>query len=285
MSVPLGGKARGAAGFDPEGVADVRAAHGIAVGRALAAMRAEGEERLPLAALAEIAGFSPFHFSRLFREATGLPPGRFQIALRLERAKRLLLTTDLSVTEVCFAVGYDSLGTFTTRFTELVGVSPGRLRRLPVEAEVDALLRRLAAREPTAAPGEAPRGTIVGRVEAAAQSGPVFVGLFPAGIAAGRPIAGADLPRPGPFRLDGVPDGRYHLLAAALPTPADPLALVLPGDGLRVGHAPGPVRVREGRVEGTTTFGLRPPLPTELPLLVALATALLGTPDPGRGRS
>lgn len=283
MSLPVRGAGRGPSGFDPEAVADARAAHGIAVGRALAAMRAEGEERLPLAALAEIAGFSPFHFSRLFREATGLPPGRFQVALRLERAKRLLLTTDLSVTEVCFAVGYDGLGTFTTRFTELVGVSPGRLRRLP--AEVDAVLGRLAAREPADAPAGAPQGTIVGRVEAAAPTGPVFVGLFPAGIAAGRPIAGADLPRPGPFRLDGVPDGRYHLLAAALPTPSDPLALVLPGDGLRVGHAPGPVRVREGRVEGTTTFGLRPPLPTEPPLLVALATALLGTSGPGRGRS
>jgi AraC-like DNA-binding protein len=251
-----------------------------AVRRALAAMRPEGEERLPLAALAEIAGFSPFHFARLFRHATGIPPGKFQAALRLERAKRLLLTTDLSVTEICFAVGYDSLGTFTTRFTELVGVPPGRLRRLP--EEVDRVLGRLASWEAAPATVGGDRGAIGGLVGADGPTGPVFVGLFPAGIAAGRPVAGTDLPRPGPYRLTDVPDGRYHLLAAALPPAMEPRSLVLPGDGLRVGHTPAPIRVRAGRVDGATTIALRPPLPTEPPLLVALATALLSPPGSGR---
>src|SRR6476619_1111248 len=75
------------------------------------------------------AYLSRFHFNRVCREITGLPPVRFHTALRIAAAKRLLLTTDMSVTEVSLEVGYQSLGTFTTHFHELVGVSPRTLRR------------------------------------------------------------------------------------------------------------------------------------------------------------
>ena len=83
--------------------------------------------------MAELAGWSPFHFSRVFTAVVGTSPAAFHAALRLERAKRLLLTTDLPVTEVCFESGYASPGSFTARFGHFVGVSPGRLRRLPEE--------------------------------------------------------------------------------------------------------------------------------------------------------
>ncbi len=105
--------------------------HRLAVERVIAVMRERVDHALPLHAMAEIAHLSPYHFARVFRQVTGIPPGEFLGALRLERAKVLLLATDLSVAEICFEVGYNSLGTFTTRFRRLVGLSPGRMRGLP----------------------------------------------------------------------------------------------------------------------------------------------------------
>ena len=88
------------------------------------------DERFTLEELASLVFFSPYHFHRIFRQVTGLPPGRFFGALRIEAAKRLLLTSDLSVGEVCLEVGYRSIGTFTSQFSRLVGVSPRTFRNL-----------------------------------------------------------------------------------------------------------------------------------------------------------
>ncbi|MBV8579451.1 MAG: helix-turn-helix transcriptional regulator [Candidatus Eremiobacteraeota bacterium] len=79
---------------------------------------------LDVAALARIALMSPGHFSRSFREAYGETPYSYLMTRRIERAKALLRRGDLSITEVCLAVGCTSLGSFSARFTELVGVSP-----------------------------------------------------------------------------------------------------------------------------------------------------------------
>ncbi len=106
----------------------------------IAAIRAPEPEVRTLSQMAELACLSPYHFCRVFRRAAGIPPAAIFGALRLERAKRLLLDTDLSVTEICYALGYTSLGAFTTRFSHHVGVSPGRFRRLP-ELTVDTLER------------------------------------------------------------------------------------------------------------------------------------------------
>lgn len=249
------------------------AAHRLAVERVLATMRAPADGPLPLGAMAEIAGLSPFHFARVFRRVTGIPPGEFLGVLRLERAKHLLLTTDLSVTDICFEVGYSSLGTFTTRFTDLVGVSPGQLRRLP-EAAGAALARLHDSDAPLPVAPAAPG--IAGRIAAPADAGaPIFVGLFPGAIPQRRPVVGAILAAPGPFRLATPPDGRYHLLVAALPAARDPLAALLPGDALRVGRGVGTLTVRAGRASGQTDIALRPPLPTDPPVLVALPALLL----------
>ncbi|MBL3698919.1 helix-turn-helix transcriptional regulator [Leucobacter luti] len=84
---------------------------------------------LDVAALAHGVGFSAGHLSREFRATYGESPYSYLMTRRIERAMTLLRRGDLSVTEICFAVGYGSLGTFTTRFTEVVGVSPGKYRR------------------------------------------------------------------------------------------------------------------------------------------------------------
>jgi transcriptional regulator GlxA family with amidase domain len=83
---------------------------------------------LDVPALARAALMSTGHFARLFRAAYGETPYSYLMTRRIERAKALLRRGELSVTEVCFAVGCTSLGSFSTRFTELVGESPSSYR-------------------------------------------------------------------------------------------------------------------------------------------------------------
>ncbi len=89
----------------------------------------EYERPLDVEALARGAHMSSGHLSREFRLAYGESPYSYVMTRRIERAMMLLRRGDLSVTEVCFAVGCSSLGTFSTRFTELVGVPPSIYRR------------------------------------------------------------------------------------------------------------------------------------------------------------
>lgn len=89
----------------------------------------EYAQPLDVEALARDAHMSAGHFSRQFRLAYGESPYSYLMTRRVERAMALLGRGDLSVTAVCFAVGCASLGTFTTRFTALVGMSPGAYRR------------------------------------------------------------------------------------------------------------------------------------------------------------
>jgi AraC-like DNA-binding protein len=246
----------------------------------VAAFRADPAAPRPLSQMADMAGWSPFHFSRVFRAVVGVSPGAFHAALRIERAKHLLLTTDLPVTEVCFEVGYDGLGSFTTRFTRLVGVPPGRLRRLP-ELVAPVLASLPGALEPRLSVSPPSGSGITGRIVGGAENALVFVGAFPNGIAQGVPMAGTVRSGSGDFRLGAVPDGRYRLLAVALPTTVDPVGALLPAPTL-VGAAPSPVEVRRGRAERPVDVVLRPPLPTDGPVLVALPALLLHPADARR---
>ncbi len=92
---------------------------------------------LDVEALARDAHMSAGHLSRQFRAAYGESPYSYLMTRRIERAMALLRRGDLSVTEVCFAVGCSSLGTFSTRFTELVGVSPSAYRKQAAQAPLD----------------------------------------------------------------------------------------------------------------------------------------------------
>jgi AraC-like DNA-binding protein len=78
--------------------------------------------------LAEAAGLSRAHFSREFRRAFGEPPHTYLLTRRMERAAALLRTTDRSVADICFSVGLQSVGSFTTSFTRTYGVSPTAYR-------------------------------------------------------------------------------------------------------------------------------------------------------------
>jgi AraC-like DNA-binding protein len=99
-----------------------------ALRRARDLMDRDYAEPLDLDTMAGEAGYSRFHFARAFAAAYGETPRAYLTRRRIERAKTLLRTANLSVTEICFLVGFSSLGSFSSRFRELVGRSPSEYR-------------------------------------------------------------------------------------------------------------------------------------------------------------
>jgi AraC family transcriptional regulator len=180
-----------------------------AVEHAIEAMWDRYEEPLTLSEMAAAASLSRFHFSRVFRSLTGTSPCRFLAAVRLSKAKDTLLQTSRNVTEIAYEVGYNSLGTFTSRFTRSVGVSPARYRQLSRSGMPVPL--------PVAVPGA--RGVVRGLVGLPEPAGPlrIYIGAFDSPIAQGMPVACDVLDAPGRFRLEGVPDGAWFIRAAAVP--------------------------------------------------------------------
>ncbi|MGH3760487.1 helix-turn-helix domain-containing protein [Actinophytocola sp.] len=177
------------------------------VERVIRAMHENLGEQITIDDMARTAMFSKFHFSRIFQRVTGISPGRFLSALRLQEAKRLLLTTSMTVADISHLVGYNSIGTFSSRFRGSVGVSPTEYRQqrgyvTPLAAVPDA--------PPVAGPS-----SVHGQVwqPRASEPGPVVVGLFPDRIAHGTPVRHATRMGPGPFMLADVPDGTWYLLA------------------------------------------------------------------------
>jgi len=89
---------------------------------------AASQEDWPVQRLAQISSVSATHFARSFKEAFGVPPHRYLLTRRIERASTLLRDTDLSITEIAFQTGWSSLGTFGRTFRDITGQTPGMVR-------------------------------------------------------------------------------------------------------------------------------------------------------------
>lgn len=96
--------------------------------RAKDRMDAVSQEQWPVHRLARISGVSEAHFARAFKDAFGVPPHRYLLTRRIERAKALLRDTDLPITDIALQTGWDSLGTFGRTFRDITGKSPSALR-------------------------------------------------------------------------------------------------------------------------------------------------------------
>ena len=96
--------------------------------RAKDRMDAASHEEWPVERLARVSRVSEAHFARSFKDAFGLPPHRYLLTRRIERAKALLRDTDLPITDIAFQTGWKSLGTFGRIFRDVTGESPGDLR-------------------------------------------------------------------------------------------------------------------------------------------------------------
>lgn len=247
------------------------AAHHEAVERVIRMMRDRLDEQLTLQEMSRTAYISPCHFNRIFRQITGIPPNQFFYALRLETAKRLLLTTNTSVTDVCFDVGYNSLGTFIRRFTGLVGLSPNRFRSLARHASESLSVPTASQFDTTSAAATA--ATVSGRVTAPEWfAGTIFVGLFTTPIPQGAPIFGTVMQQPGPYHVPAVADGVYYIFAAGLERSKDLRNYFLYETALRGGGQP--ILVHQGIVEGSADLSLRPPRAFDPPILTTLPLLL-----------
>jgi AraC-like DNA-binding protein len=91
-------------------------------------MDAASHEEWPIPRLARVSGVSEAHFARSFKEAFGVPPHRYLLTRRIERATALLRDTDLPIIEIAFETGWNSLGTFGRTFRDVTGESPGERR-------------------------------------------------------------------------------------------------------------------------------------------------------------
>jgi AraC-like DNA-binding protein len=96
--------------------------------RAKDRMDAASHEAWPVRRLAQVSGVSEAHFARSFKQAFGVPPHRYLLTRRIERATALLRDTELPITEIAFQTGWESLGTFGRTFRDITGDSPGAIR-------------------------------------------------------------------------------------------------------------------------------------------------------------
>jgi AraC family transcriptional regulator len=240
-----------------------------AVELALQAMHTHLHELLTLEDLASVACLSPSHFTRVFRRLIGIPPGEFLAALRFQMARRLLLTTPLSVTDICFEVGYTSTGSFTTRFTQRVGLSPRMLRQRAHSFEPSPV--EPVECYPMTSSGMQINNILLGTINAPTTfRGTIYVGLFTRPIPQGAPVSCTKLSSAGLYWLDGFADGIYYLRAAAFPNASDVQSSLLPGDKMLVGINASPLIIHQGQVSGDPDLILRSPRLTDPPLVMGL---------------
>jgi AraC family transcriptional regulator len=245
------------------------ATHKQAVERAIQVMHTHMQEVLTLEDLASVAYLSPSRFKHVFRHLIGIPPGAFLSALRLQAARRLLLTTPLSVTDICFEVGYSSIGSFTNHFTHLVGLSPRLLRQQAYAFEPPPA--EPAERGPTTPSGLPRKHALLGQISAPATfRGMIYVGMFTHPIPQGRPVRCTRISLPGVYRIQDVPDGVYHLRAAAFPVAVDLHSSLLPGEKLLLGNNASPLVFHQGLLSGNPDLVLHTPRLTDPPLVMGL---------------
>lgn len=233
-------------------------------------------EPLTLAELASEVFISRFHFSRMFTDATGITPGRFLTAVRLFEAKRLLLTTALNVSDIVCSVGYSSVGTFTSRFSRAVGMTPTQYREPEVAELLVAIspefqrvppLRTLRAAGRSCATLRTGTGVLSLQLDLPEGSAPAdtLVGLFADPVPQCGPVAFGGMPgmNSGELSIHGVPSGRWTAIAVAQHHPGTA------GPSFSIGYSTVQVAA-----EGVSTgrVGLRPPAATDAPIAITLAS-------------
>ena len=243
--------------------------HARNIGRVIQTMLKRLDVAMSNDEMADIACLSPCHFNRVFHQLTGIPPIRFHYALRLQRAKHLLISTDLSITNICFEIGYNSLGTFVSRFNELVGLPPSAYRRFARQSASMDLhqLRPVLMRhfEPSIRQQNCVTGTIACPE---GFDGLIFFGLFRRGIPEGQPVSCALTIAKTTFSIPLPLNGEGFVFAIAVPWIVDTHQLFML-DGLLRGRS-GLIRHDRGQSAGDSAVVLRSPDLLDPPILATI---------------
>jgi len=227
-------------------------------------------DHITLDKLASYVSYSPYHFSRVFKEETGLPPLYFVSSMRLQRAKELLLNTNLSVRDIGLEIGQQSLGTFTTKFTKSVGVTPAYFRNTQEEAKN--LLNTLELLDEKAKfhqRADSPLN-VKGTVSAIEEfDGVILVGLFPKPIPEGLPLYGTLLFSLGDFQFHNVKPGLYYLFSTSVPWGMDAPSFLIPHKTLRY-KPTGPLLIKENEQIPHQDLLLRSAQLDDPPILISI---------------
>lgn len=205
-----------------------------------------------IAGIAAANFYSKFHFTREFSRITGTTPRRYLAALRMQRAKTLLLQSDLGVVDVSTTVGYMSVGTFSSRFSALVGASPREWRKLG---------GRTAASPDVHGPGRTVLPGHVALLDDVAQPPlDVFVAVYEDSVVQGTPVACTRATDGTTFELRGVPAGSWVVSVLLRSLTADGTEVVL-RDRRRVAVSDDPTtRYLPLRLQPTTPCEFDPPV-------------------------
>lgn len=221
------------------------------------------EETLDLNTIAESVNFSRFHFNRVFKKITGIPPRKYLMSIRLNKSKKLLNETNWNSTDICFEVGYNSLGTFTTKFTHEVGVSPKNYREVLGLENTSADFKEIKTRKKF-------NGSITGEVKLPSEfEGTLFIGLFTSTIPSGIPVVCAVQKRGGEISLIGIPKGEYYLFAAGFNSRCNLKTVLISNDFYRCMYSDKIIITNEN-VRLKSPLLLREKKETDPPLILSL---------------
>ena len=241
-------------------------AHYESVQRVIAAMQNQLDQPMTLEELAKIGFASRWHFNRTFRQITGVPPLQFFYALRIEAAKRMLTDTQKKVIDICYEVGYQSVGTFTRRFADVLGHSPIQFRKLTRGRTPPSPYVQSSTQDRRRAhTGASLSGLIITPI---GFRGHIAVGMFTTRIPQGRPIACTLIKDGGAYRLEKLPEGNFYLFAVGLKDAASSSVYFDYRHALRAGGQR--IRISRNGFEGDTRLELRPPSAFDPPLLLTL---------------
>lgn len=228
-------------------------------------------EDLTLEQIARHVSYSPYHFSRIFKQKIGLPPHYFLSSMRIQKAKELLIHTHLSIRDIGLEIGQQSLGTFTTRFTEKVGISPSAFRNTALVTK-DHLkkIHQLSAYQQQKIAAFTSNQIVKGTIEATPSfRGVILVGLFAKPIPEGLPLYGTILNQAGPFLFNSVKPGKYYLLTTSISMEMGSTAMLLTEKTLRA-KLDQPVIVNGFDPVSPIKLTLRPPKIDDPPILTSV---------------
>lgn len=246
-----------------------------AVTRVICHLRENLGEEHSLNDMAAVAMLSPFHFNRVFRELTGVPPVRFLYALRIAEAQRLLLTTSMKVIDVCYLVGYNSLGSFNNRFSALVGHSPRSIRKLACAADFAGLRKEIASGTRFNSEDLSGPSSLRGRIHVPDDfSGAILVALFRGTPSTSYPVA-MTVAQDGVYALPPVQQtGNFFVMAVALSWQDRVEDFLIEPEILRAVLPP--LRITPNGLDAPMDFILEPRCSTDPPVPPAFALHLAG---------
>ncbi|GAB6926852.1 AraC family transcriptional regulator [Paenibacillus sp. JCM 10914] len=236
-------------------------------------MKGHLDEPMTTQQLADLAGYSPFHFSRVFKRVTGISVRQYLSALRVESGKSELLKRPSLLVKIGMNIGLSSPGTFNTRFKQFVGLSPKRFR-----STSESLHQYVNQYENKPLHWTEEEQNVLPRIHCQIEApetfrGMIYVGLFPRPVPDQKPITGTAVNlRNRSCILTRIPAGTYYVLAAGIPWSLNPRDYFLLNKSLR-GKLDTPVHIEE-TTELSVKITLREPLPFDPPIVVNLPLLL-----------